>query len=295
MNILLNGMNNYLGEKLAKFLACENSFQEIYCLIRSGKRFEKNKPSIPQNIHYIECDLIREQFSTSLPKEAEAAIYLSQDSAEWNESYRDMEMLSLQNFVRQARKANCHHMIYITRLRTPFVNDVFQMLKESYIDFTVIRMSNIIGPDSILMQMMDRMSKKTMILTDTRLANAKAQPIALTDLLNYINIIILNPATFNQQFDIGGPDTLSYKDMLQRYLGITQLKRKIIQIPSIGNEIAALFVSMITGVSVPAARAYNENIRGDLLCDENRIHQLFPIECMHFDDAIRLTLAEMNT
>ncbi|WP_028296853.1 hypothetical protein [Olivibacter sitiensis] len=295
MNILLNGLNNYLGEKLAKFLAEENGFQELYCLIRNEKHFMDYGLSLLPNIHPAVCDLIREQYASSIPSQADAAIYLSQDSAEWNDSYRNMEMLSLQNFVRLARRTNCGHFIYITRLRTPFVEDAFQMLKESYINFTVVRMSNIIGPGSILMKMMDRLSKKPMILTDRRLANAKAQPIALNDLLNYVNMMILNPATFNQQFDIGGPDTLSYKDMLQTYLDITHIKRKIIQIPSIGNEIAALFVSMITGVSVPAARAYQENITGDLLCAENRIHELFPIDCIHFDEAIRLTLAETNT
>lgn len=289
MNILITGLNNYLGSKLVRYLAIENGFQDIYCFIRNRKLFDQMTIS---NLHLVECDLLKSSFFTPPPQQAEAAIYLSQDSSEWNDAYRDMEMLSLQNFVRLARKTNCHHFVYITRLRTPFVPDVVEMLSKSYINFTVIRMSNIIGPDSILMKMMERISKQLMILADKRLANAKAQPIALQDLLYYINMILLNPSTYNQQFDIGGLDTLSYKDMLQKYLDITHAKRKIIEIPSIGNEIAALFVSMITGVGVPAARAYNENITGDVLCTENRIHDLFPLVCLRFEEALKATLAE---
>lgn len=283
MNILITGLNNYLGKRLAHYLANEGN--QVFCLVRNETHFLNTMNEQP-NITVIRGDLVKEKFAPAIPYYMDVAIYLSQDSAEWNEQYRDLELLSLNHFIKQARRTNCDHLVYITRLRTPFVSQVKQLLIGSYIHHTIIRMSNIIGRESILMQMMKKISSKLMIVINDRLSKFKSQPIALVDLLTYINFLLLNPIAFNQQYDIGGPDVLSYKEMLASYLKVNKLKRKIITVPSVSNELSAIMISLTTGVSVSAARAYGENITSDLLCADNRIHEIFPHECLPFEEAL---------
>lgn len=288
MNTLIAGLNNYLGKTLALFLA--NEGYNISCLVRNEKHFLNSTEHHP-NLAVVRGDLVREKYTPPLAKNMDVAIYLSQDSAEWNDQYKNLELLSLINFIKQARKTNSQQLIYITRLRTPFIKEVQQILTDSYISFTIIRISNIIGGGSILMEMMNKISSKLMIFANKRLVKMKSQPIALQDLLIYLNFIVLNPAAFNQSFDLGGPDILSYKDMLKTYLKLRHLKRPIITLPSFNNRLSAMLISLTTGVSVSTARAFGQHITGDLLCENNHIHDLFPHECLSFEQALTKALA----
>lgn len=129
------------------------------------------------------------------------------------------------------------------------------------------------------------------IFANQRLVKMRAQPIALQDLLTYLSFIVLNPAAFNQSFDIGGPDILSYKEMLSTYMKQIHVNKPIISLPSFNNRLSAFVISLTTGVSVPTARAFGENITQDLLCENNHIHDLFPHECLTFEQALKEALA----
>lgn len=287
MNTLITGLNNYLGKILALFLA--NEGYNISCLVRNERHFLKSTEKHP-NLVVMQGDLVREKYTPPLTGNMDVAIYLSQDSAEWSDQYKNLELLSLVNFIKQARKTNTQQLIYITRLRTPFIKEVQQILTDSYISYTIIRISNIIGAGSILMEMMNKISSKFVIFANKRLVKMRSQPIALQDLLAYLNFIVLNPAAFNQSFDIGGPDILSYRDMLKTYLKLQHLRRPIIALPSLSNRLSAMFISLTTGVSVPTARAFGQHITGDLLCENSHIHNLFPHECLTFEQALKKAL-----
>lgn len=288
MNTLITGLNNYLGKRLAFHLADEG--YSTSCLVRNEQHFLESIEQHP-NLTAIQGDLLREKYTPAIADDVDVAIFLSQDAAEWNEQYKNLELLSLINFIKQARKSNSQQLIYITRLRTPFIEEVKQILTDSYISYTIIRISNIIGKGSILMEMMKKISTKLFIFANQRLVKLRTQPIALQDLLAYLNFLVLNPAAFNQSFDIGGPDVLSYKDMLKTYLKISHINRTIITLPNFSNKLSAIFISLTTGVSVSAAKAFGEHITGDLLCENNHIHDLFPHECLTFEQAIQVALA----
>ncbi|GAA4784627.1 hypothetical protein GCM10023231_10440 [Olivibacter ginsenosidimutans] len=287
MNILITGLNNYLGKRLALHLADEG--YRLSCLVRNEKYFLETTENHP-NLSIITGDLVRERYTPTIADDIDVAVYLSQDSAEWGEQYKNLELLSLINFIKQARKSNSQQLIYITRLRAPFIPEVQQILIDSYMTYTIVRISNIIGKGSILMEMMKKISTRLFIFANQRLVKMRAQPIALQDLLTYLNFIILNPAAFNQHFDIGGPDILSYKEMLKAYMKLQKIHRPIIALPSLSNRLSAIFISLSTGVSVPTARAFGENINEDLLCEDNHIHDLFPHECLTFEQAVQVAL-----
>jgi len=287
MNTLITGLNNYLGKRLAFHLAEEGYMTS--CLVRDDKHFFGTTEQHP-NVSVIKGDLLREKYTPAIAKSVDVAIFLSQDSAEWNEQYKNLELLSLINFIKQARKSNSQQLIYITRLRTPFIDEVKQILIDSYISYTIIRISNIIGKGSILMEMMKKISTKFLIFANQRLVKMRAQPIALQDLLTYLNFVIMNPAALNQSFDIGGPEILSYREMLKTYMKLLHVSRPIIALPSLNNKLSAFFISLTTGVSVPTAKAFGEHITGDLLCENNHIHDLFPHKCLTFEQAIKAAL-----
>src|SRR5699024_5033623 len=129
-------------------------------------------------------------------------------AAEQGGIYQELELLSLKNYIKKLRKAHCQHLIYVLPLRSPVNKEVKQLLKQSYIAYTIVRTSNIVGKKSLLLQIFKKMAQKLFIVSNQRLAKSRCQPIALSDAIAYLDFMAYNPATFNQCFDIGGAEIL---------------------------------------------------------------------------------------
>lgn len=284
MNILLTGINNYLGKKLASSFLEEG--HQVACLVRSETLFLKNTENNP-NLSMIRGDLIREKYSVDFPDNLDVAYYFSLYAVEQADIYQELELLALQNYIKKLRRVNCTHLVYVIPLRSPVNEEVEALLKENYIYYTIVRTSNIVGKSSILMRIFKHMSSKLAIIATARLAKSRCQPISLRDALIYLNFIALNPAAFNQRFDIGGPEILSYREMLDSYLQMNKVKKVIITLPFLHDAFTSFWLSRSSGIPKAIAKAFSTNIQGDILCEDNRIHELFPHKSLKFREALR--------
>jgi hypothetical protein len=282
MNVLLTGINTYLGKKLSLFFLEKN--YQLTCLVRNETFLKDEKDN--QNLSIIRGDLIREKYNKEFPQDLDVAFYFSYYIAEQGDIYQELELLSIQNYIKKARRVNCAHLIYVMPLRSPVNNDIKKLFEESYIPYTVIRTSNIVGKDSLLMQIFKKMASNYAIVSNSKLASSKCQPIALSDAITYLDFIASNPITFNQFFDIGGPEVLSYRQMLVQFLQICNIKKTIITLPFIHSFFSTFWLSKSSGLPKVIAHAFNENIQGDLLCENNRIHDLFPHTSLKFKEAV---------
>lgn len=283
MNILLTGVNNYLGQELVSFFL-EKEYT-VTCLIRSETLFYNSKKS-EKNLATIQGDLIREKYSRNFPDNLDVAFYFSYYIAERGDIYQELELLSLQNYIKKARRVNCSHLIYVLPLRSPVIDEVKDLLEDSYIPYTIIRTSNIVGKNSLLMQIFKKMTSSMTIVSNTKLAESRCQPIALSDAIAYLDFISFNPAVFNQSFDIGGPEVLSYKEMLLEFMKLSNVKRTIITLPFVHTFFSTFWLSASGGIPKRIAGAFSKNIQGDLLCEDNKIHDLFPHTCLTFREAV---------
>jgi len=282
MNVLLTGINTYLGKNLSLFFL-EKKYQ-LTCLVRNEKFLENERENV--NLSIIQGDLIREKYSSDFPNDLDVAFYFSYYIAEQGDIYQDLELLSIQNYIKKARRVNCAHLIYVMPLRSPVNEDVKALFEKSFIPYTVIRTSNIVGKDSLLIQIFKKMASNYAIISNSKLASSKCQPIALSDALTYLDFIASNPVTFNQVFDIGGPEILSYRQMLGQFLQICKIKKTIITLPFVHSFFSTFWLSKSSGLPKMIAHAFSENIQGDLLCENNRIHDLFPHTSLKFKEAV---------
>lgn len=214
MKILLHGVNNYLAEQLVSFFLSQS--HHVTCLARNETSFLKRTPKT--HLHVIKGDLIREKFSSPFPDDLDVSYYFSLYAAEQGGIYQEIELLALRNYIKKLRRVHCQHLIYVIPLRSPVNEEVEAVLKGSYIAYTIVRTSNIVGKNSLLMQIFQKMAQKLLIVSNQRMAQSRCQPIALQDALTYLDFIAFNPATFNQRFDIGGSEILNYREMLDQYL-----------------------------------------------------------------------------
>jgi len=288
MNILLTGINNYLGKELAFFFIKKE--YKVTCLVRSETLLLADEKA-NENLSIIRGDLIREKYSQNFPEDLDVAFYFSYYVAEQGDIYQELEILSLQNYIKKARRVNCPHLIYVMPLRSPVNEDIQSLLEDSYIPYTIVRTSNIVGKNSLLIKIFKKMASNIAIVSNSKLASSKCQPIALSDAITYLDFIAFNPATFNQTFDIGGPEILSYREMLIQFLKIANIKKSIITLPFVHTLFSTFWLSKAGGLPRTIAHAFSENIQGDLLCEENRIHDLFPHTSLKFSEAVRESIS----
>src|SRR5690606_6709171 len=234
------GVNNYLAEHLVSFFLSES--HQVSCLARNETLFLKRREKHPQ-FQFIKGDLIREKYSAAFPENLDVSYYFSLYAAEQGGIYQEIELLALRNYIKKLRRVHCQHLIYVIPLRSPINEEVEQVLKDSYISYTIVRTSNIVGKNSLLVQIFHKMGQKLFIISNQRLAKSRCQPIALSDALMYLNFIAFNPATFNQRFDIGGREIVNYREMLDQYLSLKKIKKTIVMLPFVNSIIASFWLS----------------------------------------------------
>jgi uncharacterized protein YbjT (DUF2867 family) len=287
MEILLTGINNYFGKQLKTFFLERN--HQVICLVRNKALFSQSIEAHP-NLKVIGADLIREKFPDKFPKSLDAAYYFTNYTSEQGGVYKEIELLSLQNYIKKLRRIQCSHLIYVASLRSGINPFVEELLIESYIPYTIIRTGNLIGKASSLIQIFEQMSNKLVIISNTRLAKSRCQPIALHDALVYLDFITDNPIAFDQSFDLCGPDTLSYREMLESYLKHKGINKTIITFPFVSLTFSTYWLSKNSGIPKAMARAFIENTKGDILCENEGIRELFIHQPMHYQQALAKAL-----
>ncbi len=120
--------------------------------------------------------------------------------------------------------------------------------------------------------------------------NAKCQPIGIADALKILEESLLNETTFNKDFDIGGPDILTYKEMLLRYAKVRGLKRLIFVVPVMTPKLSSYWLYFITSVSYKLATALVDSMKIEVVCRNEDINKLLHIRPVSYEDSIRKTL-----
>ena len=121
----------------------------------------------------------------------------------------------------------------------------------------------------------------------------RIQPIALRDVIAYLVGCLLKLETAGRAFDIGGPDILTYREMMQQYAEARGLaQRLIITVPLLTPLLSAYWVDLVTPISSGIAHPLIEGLKNEVICKESSIEKLIPITKTPFTDAVRIAVSE---
>jgi uncharacterized protein YbjT (DUF2867 family) len=299
MNILLTGANGYIGTRLLQTL--QTSDHQIYCFVRDKRRL-KEENELGTNIHIITGDLLKEESLSVFPKEIDAAYYLVHSMGNANVDFKSLEELSAHNFIQALEKTNCKQIIYLTGI----VNDdtlskhlssrlsVENILKQSNISHTILRAAIIIGSGSASFEIIRDLTEKLPIMVAPKWLKTKCQPIAIRDVLYYLKGVLGNKKALNQTFDIGGPDILTYKEMLLGYAKARKLKRWIITVPVLTPRLSSYWLNIVTSVNYNIASSLVESMKNEVVCKDDKIKELVPRRCCTYQEALNLTFIKIE-
>jgi uncharacterized protein YbjT (DUF2867 family) len=260
MKILLTGANGYIGTRLLPMLLEDK--HEVVCMVRDKRRFALES-NFGNDVKIVTGDLLKPDTLNELPSDIDAAYYLVHSMSGGADDFTDLELQSAQNFANAIKKTNCKQIIYLTGI----VNDsglskhlssrlaVENELKTSGIAYTFLRAAIIIGSGSASFEIIRDLAEKLPVMVAPKWVSTKCQPIGIRDVLGYLSGVLGNEKAYNQIFDIGGPDILSYKEMLIQYGVSRGLKRYIITIPVLTPKLSSLWLYLVTAVPYALARS----------------------------------------
>jgi uncharacterized protein YbjT (DUF2867 family) len=299
MKILLTGANGYIGTRLLPVLQAAG--HEIFCLVRDKRRI-KDENEITPLTTIITGDLLDEASLTTIPKDIDAAYYLVHSMGNAYTDFRELEELSANHFVNALEKTNCKQIIYLTGI----VNDdelsehlksrlsVENILKASKIPNTCLRAAIIIGSGSASFEIIRDLTEKLPIMIAPKWLRTLCQPIAIRDVLAYLEGVLGNPEALDKTFDIGGPDILSYKKMLLGYAKARKLKRYIVTVPILTPRLSSYWLNIVTSVNYNIASSLVESMKNEVICRNDDIKKVVPRECFSYMDALKLAFVKIE-
>ncbi len=210
-------------------------------------------------------------------------------------------------FARAAREAGVQRIVYLGGLHpegedlSPHMasrKEVGEILLASGVPTTVLQAAVILGSGSASFEMMRYLTERLPAMTTPRWVANRIQPIAIRDVLRYLVGSATMPADVNRAFDIGGPDVLTYREMMQRYAAVAGLRpRVIVPVGVLTPRLSSLWVSLVTPVPAGIARPLVESLIHEVVCREHDIARWVPDPpdgLVGFDRAVQLALARIR-
>jgi len=273
MKVQITGLNNYLARNIAVCLSEEG--HEVTCLIRNRKFFYKHVPE-KFGITLLEGDLFRGALPTGFDKDTRVAFYFNQSPVNEIDIRMEMDLIALQRYIRALKFTACEHLIYVTKLADDNVDTVSEYLARSGLDYTVVRISNIVGKGSVLMNILSSLAKSKLVVLPKEFAVSRCQPIHLLDVCAYLNKIMGDGSAYGKVFDVGGPEIMTYKEAFERYMDIAKLKKKVLALPGLSKPVSFLLGRYIYKFEQDVAAAFNVYMRKDLVTVNNGLNTLYP-------------------
>lgn len=151
---------------------------------------------------------------------------------------------------------------------------------------TVLRAAVIIGSGSASYEIIQHLVRRLAVITIPRWGRTKCQPISVRDVIRYLVGVLEHPETAGHSFDIGGPDVLTYEEMLRVIADVLGKKRLFIPVFISDVRIYAYFCGLLTPVPAPITRSLMEGLRNDVVCQDSTITRLIPLQLLTYREAL---------
>ena len=299
MKILLTGATGYIGKRLLPILVKQG--HEVVCCVRDKNRFYC-PIEFQKNVSVIEVDFLKIETLTAIPTNIDAAYYLIHSMSDPDENYDDLEKLSAENFVYGIEKTTATQVIYLSGI----VNDkslskhlssrkkVEDVLNSGKFAMTTLRAGIIVGSGSASFEIIRDLVNKLPVMITPQWLKTRCQPIAITDVLEFLSKSLLNPVTYGNSFDIGGPDILTYKEMLLGFAKAKKLKRWIYTVPIMTPKLSSYWLYFVTSTSYKLASALVSSMKVEVICNDNKINDLLDVNPMSYEQALSRALIKVD-
>ncbi|MEN8227457.1 MAG: SDR family oxidoreductase [Bacteroidota bacterium] len=299
MKILLTGASGYIGKRLVRRLI-EKKY-EVICVVRDLDRISLPE-SIVSKVNFLEIDFLNPPDFETLPKDIDGAFYLIHSMSQSIKNFSDLEGEAAMNFKNYMNETKVKHVVYLSGIinseelskHLESRKNVEEILAEGNYNYTVLRAGIIVGSGSASFEIIRDLTEKLPILIAPKWALTKSQPIAIRNVMAFLSETIFHEECYNNRYDIGGPDILTYKDMLLQYAEVRGLKRMIIPIPIMSRKLSAVWLFFVTAVSYKLATNLVDSMKVEVIGTKNDLAEQFGIELIPYKAAIGMAFTKLE-
>ncbi len=292
--ILVLGATGFVGRRLVKHLI--QNGREVSCLVRNLRRADDLRQL---GAKLIEGDVFNEKQIINACRECQTIIYLIHSMKRGRESFEVLDRKAAQNTLIAAEKTGVRRIIYLGGLGIKGAtqsdhlasrHEVGDILRLSHIPVTEFRAAVIVGNGGTSFEMIHHLTNRLPVMICPRWVSTKTQPIAISDVVKYISASIECPESAGEIYDIGGPDIMTYGEMMKKVAEILGLKRLMISIPVLTPRLSSYWVNFVTPVPAVLAKSLIEGLKSETICENNKALNTFDIEPISFSSAVTIAL-----
>ncbi|NNK76892.1 MAG: SDR family oxidoreductase [Maribacter sp.] len=299
MKILLTGANGYIGMRLLPQLL--ELGHEVICAVRDANRLSIDEQTKAQ-LQIIEIDFLKEYTPGCIPRDIDVAYYLIHSMSSSTTDFDDKEALSAETFNQYMAETQVKQVIYLSGI----VNDeklskhlssrknVEDILYQGDFNLTVLRAGIIVGSGSSSFEIIRDLCEKLPFMITPKWVLTKTQPIAIRDVVRFLTGVIGNEKTYNDSFDIGGPNVITYKEMLQQYAKARGFKNWIVTVPVMTPKLSSYWLYFVTSTSYKLAINLVDSMKMEVVAKDKRLQDLLGFETYSYKEAIDMAFKKIE-
>ncbi|MGB7395626.1 MAG: NAD(P)H-binding protein, partial [Pricia sp.] len=299
MKILLTGANGYIGMRLLPQLV--DMGHQVLCTVRDEERFSIDE-ELRSQIELVEIDFLEKVVEGKVPKDIDVAYFLIHSMSSSTKDFVEMEAKTAKNFNLYLKDTQVEQVIYLSGI----VNEdnlsshlwsrknVEKILAEGLFHLTVLRAGIIVGSGSSSFEIIRDLCEKLPVMITPKWVLTKTQPIAIRDIMSFLTGVLGHEETYDDSFDIAGPDVLSYKEMLQRYAEQRGFKNWILTVPVMTPKISSYWLYFVTSTSYKLALNLVDSMKVEVVARDQRLQKILDIEPHTYREAIDMAFKKIE-
>jgi len=286
---LITGATGYIGARLLKRL--EEQGVNLRCVVRDPTRLAASTAATTE---VIQADLLDFNSLPQALSEVHTAFYLVH-SMNTQGNFESEDYQAAANFARAAHEAGVQRIIYVGGLGDPDTSlsphlrsrqDVGKVLRSFGCQVIELRASIVIGPGSLSYELVRCLVQRLPVMICPKWVATHAQPIAIEDLLDYLEAALRWNQNESQVFEIGGPDRATYGDIMREYARQRGLRRWLISVPVLTPRLSSLWLALVTPVYARVGRKLVESMRNPTVVTDSTALDVFSVRPRGLVDAI---------
>jgi uncharacterized protein YbjT (DUF2867 family) len=305
LRCLVTGASGYIGGRLVPELL--EAGHRVRCLARSPGKLRDHPWA--RDAETVRGDVTDAASVTRAMHGVDVAYYLVH-ALGTGSAFEDTDRRAAQIFAEQAHAAGVRRIVYLggltprgvpERSLSPHLRsraEVGRIFLDGPVPATVLRAAVVVGSGSASFEMLRYLTERLPVMVTPRWVHTRTQPIAVRDVLRYLVGSATMPADVDRAFDIGGPDVLTYQEMMRRYAALAALRpRLIVPVPVLTPGLSSHWVGLVTPVPASIARPLTESLRHEVVCHEHDIARYVPDppgRPLPFDEALALALRKVR-
>ncbi len=300
--VFLTGSTGYIGGRLAPRLL-EKGYK-VRCLARSVAKLQARPWASREGVEFFEGDVSSEETLLEALQDCDVAYYLIHSMEASVNEYRSRDLALAETFGRACAKAGVKRILYLGGLgetgeglskHLTSRREVEAALEAGGVPVTVLRAAMIIGSGSASFEILRYLVERLPVMITPRWVSTECQPIAIRDVLFYLIQTLEVPETTGKTIDIGGPDVLSYAQLMREMASALGLRRRlVIPVPVLTPHLSSLWIHLVTPLHASIARPLAEGLRNRVVCRDDEANRLMPHKCLTVREAIDASLEKMN-